>query len=90
VWRQLREWPEFATAIWGAMCSADTEMWDHHLGELLTHFVGEFRACGGPSLDLGVLTTHVLLYAAVMGPAYSPRFSGLPSCGGHLPRERCR
>jgi hypothetical protein len=56
-----------AMAIWGAMCSAETEMWDDHLDELLTHFADTFRACGGAALDVGVLTRHVALYAAVMG-----------------------
>jgi hypothetical protein len=56
-----------AMAIWGALCSAETEMWDCHLPELLTVFADEFRACGGPTLDVDVLIRHVLLYAAVMG-----------------------
>jgi hypothetical protein len=56
-----------AMAIWGSMCSAETQLWDHHLPELLTLFAGEFLACGGPTLDVGVLGRHVLLYAAVMG-----------------------
>jgi hypothetical protein len=55
-----------AMAIWGAMCSAETEMWDEHLVELLTHFVDEFRACGGGALDVDALTRSVVLYAAVM------------------------
>jgi hypothetical protein len=44
-----------AMAIWGAMCSAETTMWDHHLDELLSHFGTEFHTCGGSALDLGVL-----------------------------------
>jgi hypothetical protein len=56
-----------AMAIWGAMCSAETEMWDHHLDDLLAHFAIEFRACSGGILDVGVLTTSVVTYAAVMG-----------------------
>jgi hypothetical protein len=56
-----------AMAIWGALCSAETQMWDDHLGDLLTHFISEFRACGGPALDADVLLRHVVLYAAVMG-----------------------
>jgi hypothetical protein len=56
-----------AMAIWGAMCSAETAMWDDHLAELLNHFGGEFRACGGSALEVDVLQTSVVLYAAVMG-----------------------
>jgi hypothetical protein len=56
-----------AMAIWGAMCSAETPMWNGHLDELLAHFVDEFRACGGATLDVDVLARHVVLYAAVMG-----------------------
>jgi hypothetical protein len=56
-----------AMAIWGAMCSAETGLWDHHLGELLSCFADEYRAAGGPVVDVDVLTRHVLLYASVMG-----------------------
>jgi hypothetical protein len=56
-----------AMAIWGAMCSAETEMWDHHLDGLLTQFAAEFNACGGGILDVQVLTRSIVLYAAVMG-----------------------
>jgi hypothetical protein len=48
------------------MCSAETDMWNSHLEELLAHFVDEFDACGGTRLDVDVLTGHVVLYAAVM------------------------
>ena len=33
-----------AMAIWGAMCSAETDLWDHHLDELLTCFADEYHA----------------------------------------------
>jgi hypothetical protein len=56
-----------AMAIWGAMCSAETDLWDHHLGELLTCFADEYHRSGGPVLDVNLLTRHVLLYASVMG-----------------------
>jgi hypothetical protein len=55
-----------AMAIWGALCSAETQMWDDHLGDLLTHFIDEFRACGGRPLGVDDLLRHVVLYAAVM------------------------
>ena len=56
-----------AMAIWGAMSSAETDMWDKHLDELLTHFADEFRSCGGGTLDVDAIAKSVLLYAAVMG-----------------------
>lgn len=56
-----------AMAIWGAMCSAETDLWDDHLGELLTGFAHEFHRHGGARVDVDVLVRHVLLYASVMG-----------------------
>jgi hypothetical protein len=56
-----------AMAIWGAMCSAETDVWNEHLGELLTEFAAEFHRHGGPSVDVDVLVGHVLMYASVMG-----------------------
>ena len=56
-----------AMAIWGAMCSAETALWDHHLGDLLTCFADEYHRCGGPRIDVDLLTRHVLIYASVMG-----------------------
>jgi hypothetical protein len=44
-----------AMAIWGAMCSAETDMWSQHLDSLLGCFVAEMRMAGGPSLDAGTL-----------------------------------
>ncbi len=59
-----------AMAIWGALCSAETALWDNHLEELLALFAAEFHACGGPVLDLDALKQQVLLYAAIMGIAW--------------------
>lgn len=56
-----------AMAIWGAMCSAETDLWDGHLRELLDGFAHEFRRHGGSRVDVDVLVRHVLLYASVMG-----------------------
>lgn len=56
-----------AMALWGALCGAETAMWDEHVGELYVHFDEEFRRCGGLPLDRDELSRHVLLYAAVMG-----------------------
>ncbi len=59
-----------AMAVWGAMCSAETDVWDRHLDELLSHFAAEFHASGGAELDVDVLRTSVAEYAAVMGMAW--------------------
>lgn len=59
-----------AMAIWGAMCSAETQMWNHDFDSLLDYFAAEFAAAGGPELDPRVLRRHVLTYAAIMGPAW--------------------
>ncbi|MED5813388.1 hypothetical protein VST63_13585 [Mycolicibacterium sp. 050232] len=56
-----------AMALWGSLCSAETELWDEHLDGLLAHFATEFHAAGGPVLDIARLRTQLLLYAAVMG-----------------------
>lgn len=56
-----------AMAIWGAMCSAETDLWDRHLDELLTCFATEYHAFGGPIVDVDLLTRHIVLYASVMG-----------------------
>ncbi|MGO4442043.1 hypothetical protein AB4Z42_01665 [Mycobacterium sp. 2YAF39] len=59
-----------AMAIWGAMCSAETELWDDHLDGLLDVFVKEFTAAGGPALTSAVVKQHLMLYAAIMGLAW--------------------
>jgi hypothetical protein len=56
-----------AMAIWGAMCSAETEMWDEHLDGLLDVFLAEFNAAGGPMLASAVIKQHLFGYVAIMG-----------------------
>lgn len=56
-----------AMALWGSLCSAETEIWERHLDGLLAHFAAEFRAAGGPALDIARLRAQLMLYAAVMG-----------------------
>lgn len=56
-----------AMALWGSLCSAETEIWEQHLDGLLAHFAAEYRAAGGPALDIARLRTQLMLYAAVMG-----------------------
>ncbi|PRC49142.1 hypothetical protein C6A85_76245, partial [Mycobacterium sp. ITM-2017-0098] len=59
-----------AMALWGAMCSAETSMWDEHFPVLLSHFIAEYGAAGGPRLDPSVLREHVMAYVAIMGTAW--------------------
>ncbi|CRZ13260.1 hypothetical protein [Mycolicibacterium neworleansense] len=59
-----------AMALWGSLCSAETEIWEQHLDGLLEHFAAEFHAAGGPALDTARLRTQLVLYAAVMGVAW--------------------
>jgi hypothetical protein len=55
-----------AMAVWGAMCSAETELWNNDLDTLLALFVDVFHASGGPRLDVARLRDQVVLYSAVM------------------------
>ena len=59
-----------AMAIWGAMCSAETSLWDNHIDGLLDVFLQEFVAAGGPALASTVMKQHLMLYAAIMGLAW--------------------
>ncbi|MGY4711656.1 hypothetical protein ACXDF8_19160 [Mycolicibacterium sp. CBM1] len=75
-----------AMAIWGALCSAETSLWDNHLGALLDLFATEYHGCGGPALDSAAFRRHVILYAVVMGVTWLldvPRYltSRLPTHG---------
>ncbi|UXA18708.1 hypothetical protein [Mycobacterium sp. SMC-4] len=59
-----------AMAIWGALCSAETSMWDKHFEHLLRHFADEYAAAGGPRLDTSAVHDHVLAYVAIMGTTW--------------------
>jgi hypothetical protein len=59
-----------AQAIFGALCAAETDLWDKHLDELLALFIDEFHGRGGPALDLQELKLHVQLFTATMGLAW--------------------
>ena len=59
-----------AMALWGAMSGAETDLWDHHLDQLLGLFVDEVRRCGGPDLGLQQLKRQVMLYVGIMTVAW--------------------
>lgn len=56
-----------AMALWGSLCSAESDIWERHLDELLRHFADEYARAGGPRLDLDILRRQLVLYATVMG-----------------------
>jgi len=59
-----------AMALWGAMSGAETDMWDHHLDDLLGLFVSEIRRGGGPDLNVGELHDQLMLYVGIMAVAW--------------------
>lgn len=59
-----------AMALWGAMSGAETDLWDHHLDELLDVFTSEIKRCGGTDLDVDELRNQVMLYVGIMTVAW--------------------
>ena len=60
-----------AQSVSGAISGAEPFVWDEYLDELLTVFIEEYAAQGGPRLSLDELRLHNLLIVAVAGVAYS-------------------
>jgi hypothetical protein len=60
-----------AQSVSGAISGAEPFIWDKHLDELLSVFVEEYAAQGGPRLSLDEMRLHTLLIVAASGPAYS-------------------
>ncbi len=67
-WQRARQM-NVAYALWGGLCGASLEIWDHHLDELLELFIAEYAAHGGPALDKAELVLNLNLYAAMIGLA---------------------
>ena len=65
-WGRVRQM-NVAYALWGSLCGASLEVWNNHLDELLSLFIEEFSAQGGPRLDLERLELHLDLYVASVG-----------------------
>ena len=59
-----------AQTLYGAFSGAEKPLWDAHLDDIVALFAREYRAAGGPALDVGELKTHTLLVTAMMGLAY--------------------
>jgi hypothetical protein len=60
-----------AQSVSGAISGAEPFIWNEHLDELLTVFIEEYAAQGGPRLSLEELRLHNLLIVVVSGAAYS-------------------
>jgi hypothetical protein len=67
-WQRARQM-NLGYALWGGLCGASLDLWNHDLDDLLAFFIAELRAHGGPQLDLAELKRHIDLYAATMGLA---------------------
>lgn len=65
-WQRARPM-NLGAALWGGLCGANPDLWEHHLDGLVALFIDELRAHGGPALDHDELMLHIALYAAVMG-----------------------
>jgi hypothetical protein len=60
-----------AQSVSGAISGAEPFIWNGHLDELLTVFIEEYAAQGGPRLSLDDMRLHNLLIVAVSGVAHS-------------------
>jgi hypothetical protein len=58
-------------SISGAISGAETFVWNDHLDELLTVYIDEYAARGGPRLSLEDVRLQNLLIVAMSGVAYS-------------------
>jgi hypothetical protein len=67
-WQRARQM-NIAYSLWGGLCGASLEIWNHHLDELLNLFIDEYHSHGGPKLDKAELVLHLTLYAAMIGLA---------------------
>lgn len=59
----------FGSILWGALSAAHHDIWDKHLPELLSLFLAELAAHGGPRIGLEELELHLALHMAAMGVA---------------------
>jgi hypothetical protein len=59
-----------ALALFGSLSAAERDLWNNHLDELLGLFVDEYRAWGGPAVEVQELKFHLLLFVAMMGLAW--------------------
>jgi hypothetical protein len=67
-WQRARQM-NVAYSLWGGLCGASLEIWEHHLPELLDLFIDELHAHGGPRLDRAELILNLNLYTTMIGLA---------------------
>ena len=67
-WQRARRM-NLAYALWGGLCAADPDIWEHELDGLLALFAAEHRAAGGPSVTPAELRLCLHLYSATIGVA---------------------
>jgi hypothetical protein len=60
-----------AQSVSGAISGAEPFIWNEHLDELLTVYIDEYAAQGGPRLSVDEMRLHNLLIVAVSGLAHS-------------------
>jgi hypothetical protein len=65
-WGMVRQM-NVAYGIWGGVCGASPDIWEHRLDALLAHFVETLAAEGGPRLEVEELSLHLDLSAAMLG-----------------------
>jgi hypothetical protein len=56
-----------ALALWGCLSAAQPELWNDHLGELLTLFAAEYARAGGPGIAVAQLAIDLDLHVMMMG-----------------------
>ena len=67
-WGMVRQM-NVATALWGGLCGASRDIWDHHLDELLQLFIVELHTHDGPLLEITRLKLNLQLSTAMLGLA---------------------
>ena len=65
-WGRVRQM-NLAYALWGSLSGTSVEIWNAHLDEFLQLFIDDYRAYGGPQLDLERLKLHLDFYVASVG-----------------------
>jgi hypothetical protein len=65
-WGRVRQM-NLAYALWGSLSGTSVEIWNAHLDEFLQLFIDEYRAHGGPQLELERLKLHLDFYVASVG-----------------------
>jgi hypothetical protein len=59
-----------AVALWGSLSAAEPDMLADQLDALLSLFLREYEAHGGPAIPLAQLQDHIFLYIATVGMAW--------------------